>query len=212
MKLIDLTVTEFSNMVASNSPAPGGGSVSALASRLGTSLLEMVGSLTVSKKKFRNLDEDIKRKFTEIQTEYLSISNELLLLIDRDTEAFNLIMSAYQYPKETKSDLEFRNQKIQEATIEAIKVPLQVVELSHKVLQSTKHIIKYGNKNTISDIGVAILMIYAGLEGAILNVKINLSGVSNQKQKEYYTKKSNDYLEDSKKLRDQLMNLIHSML
>jgi len=212
MKLIDLTVTDFKNAVASSSPAPGGGSVSALASTLGTSLLKMVGSLTVSKKKFKNLDSQIQDKFNEIQDQYNSIMDELVLLIDKDTEAFNLIMSAYQLPKETSEEILYRNQKIQDGTLEAIKIPFEVVELSYKALQSIDYIIEYGNKNTLSDIGVSVLMLYAGLEGAILNVKINLSGVNDLKQKEDYSNKVDEYLIKAKKIRDELTLKVHNYL
>lgn len=212
MKLIDLTVTEFKNMVASNSPAPGGGSVSALASTLGTSLLQMVGSLTTTKKKFKNLDQSVQDKFHEIQNEYHEILEELLLLVDKDTDAFNLIMSAFQLPKETSEEVEYRNHMIQEGTIEAIKIPFQVVELSFRALKNIDYIIRYGNKNTLSDIGVSILMLYTGLEGAILNVKINLSGVNDLTLKEYYSNNVNEYLMNAKKIRDESMNQIHSSL
>ncbi|MBN2604778.1 MAG: cyclodeaminase/cyclohydrolase family protein [Bacilli bacterium] len=212
MKLIDLSVTEFKNMVASNSPAPGGGSVSALASTLGTSLLTMVGGLTISKKKFRSLDENIQNKFSHLQSEFNTILEELMLLIDKDTEAFNLIMNAYQLPKISDDEKGYRNQKIQEGTIEAIKVPFRVVELSYQVLENVDYIIEYGNKNTLSDIGVSVLMLYAGLEGAILNVKINLSGIEDMNQKEYYSSKVDEYLSQAKKLRDKLTLDIHHLL
>lgn len=212
MKLIDLSVTEFKNMVASNSPAPGGGSVSALASTLGTSLLTMVGGLTISKKKFRSLDENIQNKFSHLQSEFNTILEELMLLIDKDTEAFNLIMNAYQLPKISDDEKDYRNQKIQEGTIEAIKVPFRVVELSYQVLENVDYIIEYGNKNTLSDIGVSVLMLYAGLEGAILNVKINLSGIEDMNQKEYYSSKVDEYLSQAKKLRDKLTLDIHHLL
>lgn len=212
MKLIDLKVSEFKDKVASSSPAPGGGSVSALASTLGTSLLVMVGQLTTSKKKFKALDSITQDKFNLIEAEYNLILEELTLLIDKDTDAFNLIMAAYQLPKVTSEEIDIRNSKIQEGTMEAIKVPFRVVELSLSVLNNVDYILEYGNKNTVSDIGVSVLMLYAGLEGAILNVKINLSGLNDLEIRDYYSKEIMSILNQAKEIKDNIINKIYDLI
>ena len=140
--LRELKVVDFINEVDSKSPAPGGGSVSALASTLGIALTRMVGHLTVGKKKFKALDESIQDRFTNITKSFETLKEELTLLIDKDTEAFNLIMEAFKLPKETEEEQTFRNQKIEEGTLEAIKVPFKVAELSLEALRNLDYVLK----------------------------------------------------------------------
>ena len=212
MKLIDLSLVEFNNEIDSSSPAPGGGSVSALASSMGVSLSRMVGHLTVGKKKFKALDEEVQSKFNRIEEEFSLIKKELISLVDKDTEAFNLIMAGFKLPKETKEEKKYRKQKILEGTIEAIKVPFVVARLSLRALKNMDYILKYGNKNTLSDIGVSTLMLYSGLEGAILNVKINIPGLDDQYMIKMYSDSTNEMLEEAKIIKDSVLEKIHNSL
>ncbi len=212
MKLIDLSLVEFNNEIDSSSPAPGGGSVSALASSMGVSLSRMVGHLTVGKKKFKALDEEVQLKFNRIEEEFSLIKKELISLVDKDTEAFNLIMAGFKLPKETKEEKKYRKQKILEGTIEAIKVPFIVARLSLRALKNMDYILKYGNKNTLSDIGVSTLMLYSGLEGAILNVKINIPGLDDQYMIKMYSDSTNEMLEEAKVIKDSILEKIHNSL
>lgn len=212
MKLTEQQVLSFIEEVESSSPAPGGGSVSALASSLGVALSSMVGKLSITKKKFKALDDDIQSRFHHIMEELTEINFELKELIDKDTEAFNLIMDAFKLPKETETEKKYRSSKIEEGTLEAIKVPFRVAQLSINALRQLDYVLAYGNKNTISDLGVSALMIAAGLEGAILNVKINLPGVSDTSVIEYYQKESNDMLEESSKIRETILQKVHQKL
>ena len=212
MKLIDLNLVEFNNEIDSASPTPGGGSVSALASSIGVSLSRMVGHLTVGKKKFRALDEDVQNKFKSIEEEFLLIKTELTSLIDKDTDAFNLIMAGFKLPKETEEQKQIRKQKILEGTIEAIKVPFIVARLSLRALRNMDYILKYGNKNTISDVGVSTLMLYSGLEGAILNVKINIPGLDDPHMVTMYSNSVAKMLAEGKTIKDSILNKIHDLL
>ena len=212
MKLIDLNLVEFNNEIDSASPTPGGGSVSALASSIGVSLSRMVGHLTVGKKKFRALDEDVQNKFKSIEEEFLLIKTELTSLIDKDTDAFNLIMAGFKLPKETEEQKLIRKQKILEGTIEAIKVPFIVARLSLRALRNMDYILKYGNKNTISDVGVSTLMLYSGLEGAILNVKINIPGLDDPHMVTMYANSVAKMLTEGKTIKDSILNKIHNLL
>ncbi len=212
MKLVELKVVDFVNEVDSKSPAPGGGSVAALSSALGVSLAKMVGHLTVGKKKFKALDVDKQDDFMEAETRLNSVKQEFINLIDEDTAAFNLIMAAFKLPKETQEEKALRSQKIEEGTLEAIKVPFKVVKLSLKALKQLEVILKYGNKNCLSDLAVSALMLQSGLEGAVLNVKINLPGISDQELKDHYTKECKEALETSRLLKDELVNTVHNKL
>jgi formiminotetrahydrofolate cyclodeaminase len=212
MKLIDLKVEEFINTVDSKSAAPGGGSVSALSCSNGVALVRMVGHLSVNKKKFRALEESIKDKFQNTIDSLESIKIELTDLIDKDTDAFNLIMSAFKLPKGSEEEKAFRRTKIEEGTLEAIKVPYRVAEISLEALSKIEFIVLYGNKNTLSDLGVGVLMLAAGIEGAIMNVKINITGISDNKLRDFYSNEATIILESTNKLKENILKGIHSSL
>ena len=171
--LVDKTVTQFLDELPSNSPAPGGGSVAALAGAAGAALASMVCSLTIGKKKYAEVQDEMKAVVE--QTELLR--RELTQLIDKDTEAFNAVMAAFGLPKGTEQEMATRSAAIQEATKAATLVPLSVMRTCEKALLHTRIVAQKGNKNSASDVGVAALMLQAGCAGAALNVRINLSGL-----------------------------------
>ena len=212
MKLADLTVTNFINEVDSKSPAPGGGSVSAVASAMGIALTKMVGHLTVGKKKFKALEDETQNEFNDVINTFDSYKNEMIELIDKDTEAFNLIMAAFKLPKETDEEKALRSEKIEEGTLEAIKVPFRVAELSLEALKELDIILKSGNKNCASDLGVAALMLYAGLEGAILNVKINIPGISDKELVAEYNTSVKNMMFEAAEIRQGILEQIHTSL
>ncbi len=212
MRLIDLTVQNFVNEVDSKSPAPGGGSVSALASSMGVALTKMVGHLTVGKKKFKVLDTAIQDDFNHRIDSLSTIKEELITLIDKDTDAFNLIMAAFKLPKDTDEEKQKRREQIELGTLEAIKVPFRVMEISFKALQELEFILQYGNKNCLSDLAVSAIMLQGGLEGAILNVKINLPGITDQTLQDFYVEETDKVLAESRVLRDTLVTKIHNSL
>jgi formiminotetrahydrofolate cyclodeaminase len=209
MKLIDLKVIDFMNQVDSKSPAPGGGSVSALISGLGISLARMVGHLTIPKKKFEKLDENIKDKFNANLLHLNTIKEELILLIDKDTQAFNEIMIAYKIPKE---DAEKRAKAIEDATLNAIEIPYRVAIISLKALELFPFILTYGNKQTISDLGVATLSLASGIEGALFNVLINLPGISNLDVKLFYKKAYEQILNKTIIIKNHILKDINTKL
>jgi len=178
--LVEMTVKGFINEVDSNSPAPGGGSVSALASSLGAALAGMVGHLTVGKKKFKALDEETQNQFNASFEKLVTLKEEFVVLVDKDTESFNLFMEAMALPKSTDEEKAARKKAMEAGTLEAIKVPYRIAEASLEALRELEVIVKNGNKNAASDVGVGALLLHSGLEGAILNVKINLPGLSDE--------------------------------
>jgi len=180
MKLIDLTLRDFMKEVDSPSPAPGGGSVCAYAVAQGIGLLRMVAHLTISKKKFMALDEEIKIDYLNRMATLDDLKIRVIELVDKDTEAFNEIMKAFKLPKETEEEINLRNKAIEEATIIATKVPYETTTIAHKAIEVSYPMFKNANKNAISDLGVGIMMINAGLVGAILNVKINMNSFTDK--------------------------------
>ena len=212
MKLIDMSVVEFSDEVDSNSPAPGGGSVAALASNIGIGLARMMAHLSFGKKKYEALDESIRLEFVDRFNKMADIRKELVELIDKDTESFNEVMKAIKMPKETEEQIKFRNSTIQDATLFSIDVPFKTAKLSLKALELLEYLVEYGNQNAITDIGVGTLMLYTGLEGAILNVKVNLMGLDNKELHDSYSNSCKEILSNAKVIKDNLIQGIHVKL
>jgi methenyltetrahydrofolate cyclohydrolase len=171
--LTSLSVDNFLDALASGSPAPGGGSVSALAASLGAALTSMVCRLTIGKKKYAEVQSEIGKVLERAE----ELRAQFNAIIDEDTAAFNQVMAAYGLPKETESQKVKRTAEIQEAMKTATLVPLRLMELCIKGLELVKIIVEKGNQNSLSDAGVAALMLAAGCEGAMLNVKINLGSL-----------------------------------
>ena len=212
MKLIDMSVADITNEVDSNSPAPGGGSVSALASDIGVSLARMMAHLSFEKKKFEQLDEKTKEEFKARFDKLGEIRKELSTLVDKDTESFNEFMKAVKMPKETEEQNKLRAKAIQEATIFSIEVPYKTASLSLEALRLLDFLIKNGNQNAITDIGVGTLMLSAGMEGAILNVKVNLGQIKDKQIYDKYRDGCKEILSEGNEIKDNIISNIHKQL
>ena len=174
--LASMKLNSFLSELASNSPAPGGGSVAALAGALGAALTSMVCNLTVGKEKYANVEKEIK----EVLRKSEALRKRLTNLIDEDTEAFNDVMKAFKMPKETEKQKEARSKAIQEGYKTAAKVPLETAKVCEEVFDLAKIIAEKGNQNSITDAAVSALMAQAGVKSAILNVKINLGSIKDE--------------------------------
>lgn len=212
MKLVDLSVKDFVDQVDSSAPAPGGGSVAAVASTLGIALSRMVGHLTVEKKKFKALDEQIKRDYQGVLDHFIVIKETLFTLIDEDTEAFDKLMDAFRLPKETDEEKLARKNAIQTATYKAIEVPYRVASLSLQALGDIEFLLDYCNKNAVSDIGVSALMLYSGLEGALLNVLINVGSISNEEIKARYQKETEQFSTEGEQLKNVILLKVKNLV
>jgi formiminotetrahydrofolate cyclodeaminase len=202
MKLIDLTVSQFLQEVDSPSPAPGGGSVAALSIAQGISLLRMVAHLTVSKKKFQALEESIRSDYSRRMAVLDTLKKEVLELIDRDTEAFDKIMEAFKLPKGTDEEIRVRNDAIRKATLKATEVPFRTAQIALSALETASPMFAYANKSATSDFGVGSLMIYAGIGGAVMNVKTNMVGYSDRKTAGNYFRMVSELEQKAKTLTD----------
>lgn len=212
MSLVELKVTEFINKVDSNEPAPGGGSVSALCASLGASLTRMAGHLTVPKKAFKAFDEDIQKQVFESLEQLEIYKNELVQLIDKDTDAFNEIMKAFKLPKSTDEEKVVRRKAIQDATELAIEVPYQVAINGLKALEECDLFIKYGNQNCLSDVAVGALMLEAGIEGALLNVLINLGMFKDEEKVAFYHTEIDRIKKEAIELRVNYLDIVTNAL
>jgi len=171
--LAQLTVSRFLDELASASPAPGGGSAAALAAAVGSALSSMVCNLTIGKKKYEQVEAEMKRVLRKSE-ELRSIFSSM---IDRDAAAFNKVMEAYSLPKETEDQKALRTAAIQEATKEAALVPLELMKHVIDAFALTRVVAEKGNVNSISDAGVSALMLHAACVSAALNVRINLAAI-----------------------------------
>ncbi len=175
-KLIRMNLADFADETASESPAPGGGSIAAYIGALGISLGTMVANLSSHK---QGWDERWK-EFSDWAEKGQKIKDELIKLVDEDTNAFNKIMAAFGLPKATDEEKKARTQAIQDATKYATEVPFKVMQLSFSSLEIIKAMAETGNPNSVSDAGVGALCARSAVMGAFLNVKINASGLEDK--------------------------------
>ncbi len=176
MKLVDLTVKDYLDVLKSDAPAPGGGSVSALSAAQGIALVAMVSDLTIGKERYADFEETCKKA----KEEATGLYEKLTEAIDKDTEAFNLVSAAFKMPKDTDENKAARSKAIAEATLVATEVPFETLTLCMEALKVTETIVGKSNPNAASDLGVAALNLLAGIKGAWLNVMINLPGVKDE--------------------------------
>lgn len=171
--MIKESVDFYLSAAASRSPAPGGGSVSALGGALGAAMASMVANFTVGKKKYEDVQEEVKKILSESEKCRLKLEE----LVEGDIEAYTRVSSAYSLPKETDEEKQKRREEIARATKEAIAVPLEIASCCFRVLELCRRLVDIGNKRLISDVGVSVLLAWAALQGANLNVEINLSSL-----------------------------------
>jgi glutamate formiminotransferase/formiminotetrahydrofolate cyclodeaminase len=171
-RLISMDLKAFADETASESPAPGGGSISAYVGSLGISLAAMVANLSAHKKGWDERWEE----FSDWAVKGQQIKEQLLRLVDADTNAFNRIMTAFGLPKATEEEKKQRTRAIQEATRYAIEVPFQVMELSYQSMEVIEAMARDGNPNSVTDAGVGALCARTAVMGAFMNVRINAAG------------------------------------
>ncbi len=176
MKLSELTVKDFIAELASDSPAPGGGSVAALMGSLGAALTSMVGNLTVGKEKYK----DHWDAMAACKSESLQLAQRLLQLMEEDTDSFNAFMAALRLPKETDEEKARRSAAVQEATKGAVEVPLSTLRACAQMVQLAHEAAAKGNPNAITDAASAAQLARAGGIAASYNVRINLGGLKDQ--------------------------------
>ena len=206
--LLDLNLREFANELSMDSPAPGGGSTAALSGALSAALSSMVSNLTVGKKEYEDVQRDVKKFAVSAQ----DLKDEFLRAVDLDTMAFNKVMDALKLPQKTDEQKEGKARAIEEASHEATLVPLGVLEKSIEALKLAKDTALKGNKNSLSDAGVAGLMAQAAAEGAYYNVKINLPGLEDANFKSKTKKQADTLVKKARKLGDELREIIEKVL
>lgn len=199
-----MKIEEFTDVLASNAPIPGGGGASALTGAIGTALGSMVGNLTVGKKRYKDVEEEIRSQMKQAEM----LQQELLLLIDKDAEAFEPLSKAYGLPKETKEQLEYRNKVMEEALLKASLVPLKIMETVLDAIAVLEVMAEKGSRIAISDAGVGAQFCRSALLGASMNVFINTKLMKDREKAEQLNKRCDELIEDGVKRADAVFELV----
>ena len=207
-KLVDLTVDEFAYETSRESPAPGGGTISAYMGALGAALGTMVANLSSHKPGW----DDRCPEFSEWADKGQTLMTELLHLVDEDTDAFNRIMSAFGLPKTTEEEKTIRSKAIQDATLYAAQVPLRTMKTSFLAFEICKAMAETGNPNSVSDAGVGALAVRAAVLGAGLNVKINAGSLKDRVMAEQLIDEANQLIAKAKEAEAEIIGIVESKI
>jgi len=207
-KLIDFTLTDFMDETASESPAPGGGSISAYMGAMGVALASMVANLSSHKRGW----DDRWEEFSAWAEKGKTYQEALNKMVDEDTNAFNKIMDAFGLPKDSDAEKAARKQAIQDATKYAIEVPFKVMETAYQSMEVIKAMAEFGNPNSVTDAGVGALAVRSCVLGAFLNVKINTGSLHDKDFVANILAKGEKLVADTNKLEQEIMALVDSKI
>ncbi|MGL5150774.1 MAG: cyclodeaminase/cyclohydrolase family protein [Clostridium sp.] len=212
MDFKNYSIEEFTIELASSSPTPGGGSVAGIVLALSGSLNSMVYSLTVGKKSYEGMEENIKEKMKDFIENSNKLREEALTLMDMDKTYFGELMDSYKLPKETEEEKKYRKEEINKKTYKALQAPLKMAREGIKFYENINFAIEYGNKMLVSDAGVAAALLHAAIKSAIINVEVNLSSL---KSEDYYNELKNELIiieEESKKISEELLKKVDAQI
>lgn len=198
--MLEQKTTDFLEVLSSAAPVPGGGGASAAVGAFSSALGMMVANLTIGKKKYADVEEEI----IEIREQLQYLQKELVELTDKDAEAFEPLSKAYGLPKDTPEQKEEKERVMEKALYEASIVPLQIMKTVAKVMELLETLGEKGSKIAISDVGVAVLFARAALEGASLNIYINTRLMKNREQAERLNKESDDMIEEARRMQEKI--------
>ncbi len=207
-KLVDMSIKDFANETASESPAPGGGSVAAYAGAMGAALGTMVANLSSHK---RGWDERWE-EFSIVAEKGQAKKDELLFLVDEDTSAFNKIMEAFRLPKKTEEEKNIRDQAVIDATKYAIEIPYRVMETCYESMEVMEEMAQKGMESSISDAGVGAICAMAGIKGAYLNVKINTKDFDQKEYVDRMLEKALNIIEKGRKKEQQILEMVEKKM
>ena len=203
-----MTLTELANETASESPAPGGGSIAAYCGVMGVALGTMVANLSAHKRGW----DDRWEEFSKWADKGIAYQNTLLHLVDEDTDAFNKIMNAFRLPKDSEEEKAKRQEAIQAATKNAILTPFKVMETAFASMEIMKAMAEIGNSNSVTDAGVGALCARTAVIGAFLNVQINCNNCKDKSFVKDILKKGQQLVDDTCMLEDEIIAIINSKI
>jgi methenyltetrahydrofolate cyclohydrolase len=208
MMLVKSTLEQFTDRLAAGTPTPGGGSAAALAGSLSASLLQMVCDLTLGREKYKQHDAAvllIKRRSD-------SLRKDLLVLVDRDAEAYDAVLQARRLPKGTASEEAARREALGRANLFATETPLATAEACAALMGLAIELALKGNLNAVSDVGSAALLAYGGLRAAVMNVRVNLPSLQDEQSVSRARAKVSRLEVDAEKLREEALEAVSSRL
>ncbi len=208
MKLADLKTYEFTELLASDAPAPGGGSAAALEGAIGAALTAMVCTLTIPKKQYA----DHANELTGIRDKAESIRAKFVDVMDRDTEAFMVVSNAFGMPKSTEEEKAVRSAAIQKGLEGCTATPFEMMELAAETIELTASMLGRFNETAASDLGVAAISLRSAVQGAWLNVLINIGSLKNKELAESYRTRGQVLLEKVQKLSDEVYNTVLTLV
>jgi glutamate formiminotransferase/formiminotetrahydrofolate cyclodeaminase len=207
-RLSAMSLESFADLLSTDTPAPGGGSVAAFCAALSAALTAMVSNLTINKKGY----ESVQNQVREIAPQAQDIKLQAIQLIDEDTDAFNAMMDASRLPKKTEEEIALREQKIEEATKQAILVPFHTLEIALQALKLADEVAKVGNMNALSDAGTAALTALTAAKAANYNILINLPQIKDEAFKEDINNRAMNLLQESETLASQIESFVSDRL
>jgi glutamate formiminotransferase/formiminotetrahydrofolate cyclodeaminase len=207
-KLVDMTVAGFCNETASESPAPGGGSIAATCGAMGAALGTMVANLSSHKRGW----DDRWEEFSEWAVKGQHYKDLLLHYVDEDTNAFNAIMSAFGLPKKTEAEQQARKKAIENASKYAMEIPFKVLETAFASMEVSRAMAEIGNPNSVSDAGVGALCALTAVEGALLNVKINAGGIEDKVFTDDLIRRGEEIAAKTKAERDAILAIVEEKI
>lgn len=205
----NLMIKDYIEKLSSKEPIPGGGSVAALTGSLAASLTSMTFNLTIGKNSFKEYDENKKEVVYNSLNKVKEYNEELLQFMDKDGEAFLSLMEAFKLPKNTEEEKVKRSESIQKGYKNALEIPFY---LAKKCIEIYKYVLiagKYGNKNLISDTGMAAILLHSTVESALLNVKINLNGIKDEEYKNNIKSECETIMKQSCNMKSEIMSIVN---
>lgn len=210
--LQNLTLKDFTKELGSNSPAPGGGSAAALCAALGSALGSMVFNLTVGKKSYNEYSDEKKNSILKALEKTDLESNEFLNLMEKDAEEFLQLMAAFKLPKNTEEEKKERENIINTGYNRALQVPLEVAKKAFEMFTYIETAAEDGNKNAVSDAGVAALLLQTAIEGAVLNVKINLTALKDETYIKSIEKECEELISKGNNFKNNILKIVNSRI
>ena len=208
MKLAEMNVTRFADVLASDAPAPGGGSTAALAGALGAALTAMVCELTVHKKQFTEAREDV----LAVQAKASQLQKAFLDVMDRDTDAFLVVSNAFAMPKATDEEKTARSAAIQKGLEGCTATPFEMMQLAAQTIELTESLLGRFNTASASDLGVGALSLRTAVQGAWLNVLINIGSLKNKELAEDYRAKGQALVDEVVAAADRVYDIVLTLV
>ncbi len=204
MSMVEKKCSEFLSALASKAPVPGGGGAAALGGAIGMALSNMVGNLTVGKKKYADVEDEVK----ELLDKGYKIIEELKLLVDRDAEVFEPLSRAYGLPKDTPEQAKIKAETLEKCSKDACSVPLEIMRKSFEGIKIHERMGQIGTRIAISDVGCGVAFLKAALISASLNVMINLGAIKDEEYVNSVTAEMNRLLDEGSKIADETLQLV----